>query len=49
MLYWNNKNIPQPTQEELETAWIEVEKELKEQERQANIRKDIAEAFIEFK
>jgi hypothetical protein len=26
-----------------------VEKELKEQERQANIRKDIAEAFIEFK
>ena len=27
ILTWNNIEIPQPTQAELETAWIEVEKE----------------------
>lgn len=40
MLVWINKEIPQPTQEELEKAWVEIQKEqeimaLKEEKRLA--------------
>ncbi len=46
---WLNPEIPQPTQEELETAWVTVEAEINEQERQANIRQDISDTIIDFK
>jgi len=48
-LKWLNEEITEPTTEELDTAWVTVEAELIEEQRQANIRQDIADTIIEFK
>jgi len=47
-LKWYNTEITEPTTEELETAWVTVEAEILEEQRQANIRQDIADTIIEF-
>jgi len=48
ILTWLNTEITQPTQAELDTAWVTVEAELLEVDRQANIRKDIWETILDF-
>jgi len=45
---WYNTEITEPTTEELETAWVTVEAELIEEQRQANITQEIADTIIEF-
>ena len=45
---WYNTEITQPTQAELETAWAELQPIQQEEERQANIRKQISETLIDF-